>query len=157
MQGSPSVLWIIKDDKFRAADFPSKSKSSVCWIPLQIFILGAKSFQAVHSAPGTERSHSFPIPGKVKRGDESEQPFICERVVCITFRYVRVYKGVIMLEMIAWIPIILPEPGLMRVGGPFSVASAPMIANAIEEHIKIKIKIDAEFIGTRVPHHQHAV
>ena len=55
--------------------FLVRAKTSVCWDPLQTlglqgepkpvpFILTADSLRAVHSAAGTERSHSFPNPDK---------------------------------------------------------------------------------------------
>ena len=60
-------------DAFRAAGFPSTSKSSVCWDPLQTLGVqgeqsesflhySADSLREVHSAVGAERSHSFPNP-----------------------------------------------------------------------------------------------
>jgi len=59
--------------KFRAASFPGTSRASVCWDLLQtlgkqddqsesILYYIADCLQAVHSATGTERSHSFHHP-----------------------------------------------------------------------------------------------
>ena len=60
-------------DGFRTAGFPSTSKSSVCWDPLQTLGVQGKqsesflyystdSLRAVHPAVGAERSHSFLNP-----------------------------------------------------------------------------------------------
>ena len=82
--GTNYVIWSfnnnqIEVDELRFDEFArpvfSASKSSVYWDLLQTLGVQSESFlydslRAVHSAAGTERSHSFPNPDTVGEGDK---------------------------------------------------------------------------------------
>ena len=61
-------------DEFRTVGFPSTSKSSVCWDPLQTLAVQGEQSESfldynadsLRATAGAERSHSFPNPDNTK-------------------------------------------------------------------------------------------